>query len=249
MVDHRTKVAEKKRVIMRAKLVDAAARVFAEHKGPLPVIDDVIKEAKVSRGTFYNYFDSLDEVLAIVGQELSNQMTTDILPIYDILDEPWQRASVGFRVFLVRAMLDLKWAGFITRPDAWSHHALVARYMARDLDRGKRIGQFHFDDVDTTSDFLMGASMQAIQVIRQGLDHPNEYMDSYTRMALIVLGCRPAIVEQGVIFSLDYLRGWASGRLGISKPIWALNMNSKEGRAFLGNPSEANVTEGGPLAS
>ena len=42
-MDHRTKVAEKKRLLMRTKLIDATMRVFAEHTGPTPVIDDVIR--------------------------------------------------------------------------------------------------------------------------------------------------------------------------------------------------------------
>ncbi|MOA22361.1 hypothetical protein D3C78_1429120 [compost metagenome] len=73
------------------------------------MIDDVIREAKVSRCTFYLYFDSLDQVLVALGQDLSNQMTTDILPLYDILEEPWKRISVGFRGFLVHALLGRKW--------------------------------------------------------------------------------------------------------------------------------------------
>jgi AcrR family transcriptional regulator len=232
-MDHRTKVAEKKRLLMRTKLIDATTRVFAEHTGPTPVIDDVIREAKVSRGTFYNYFDSLDEVLAAIGQEFSNQMTTDILPVYDVLTEPWQRAAVGFRVFLVRALLDRKWAGFVTRPDAWPHHTLVAKYMAADLENGKRAGQFDFDNVDVATDFLMGASVQAIGALRQGVEDANAYMNASTRMALASLGCKRDLCDQGVTFSLSYLQAWASGKLNVSKPLWALNMNSKEGRQFL----------------
>jgi AcrR family transcriptional regulator len=232
-MDHRTRVAEKKRLMMRTKLLDAATRVFAEQTGPTPVIDDVIREAKVSRGTFYNYFDSLDQVLAAIGQDFSNQMTTDILPVYDVLTEPWQRAAVGFRVFLVRALLDPKWAGFMVRPDAWAHHTLVAKYMAADLEKGRRVGQFHFDDVNAAADFLMGATAQAIQSIRHGLDDPHAYMNAYTRMALASLGCQPALCDEGVDFSLTYLQQWASGRLDVNKPSWALNMNSKVGQSFL----------------
>jgi AcrR family transcriptional regulator len=232
-MDHRTRVAEKKRLMMRTKLLDAATRVFAEQTGPTPVIDDVIREAKVSRGTFYNYFDSLDQVLAAIGQDFSNQMTTDILPVYDVLTEPWQRAAVGFRVFLVRALLDPKWAGFMVRPDAWAHHTLVAKYMAADLEKGRRVGQFHFDDVNAAADFLMGATAQAIQSIRHGLDDPHAYMNAYTRMALASLGCQSALCDEGVDFSLIYLQQWASGRLDVNKPSWALNMNSKAGQSFL----------------
>lgn len=232
-MDHRSKIAEKKRVMMRTKLIDAATRVFADRTGPSPVIDDVIREAKVSRGTFYNYFDSLEQVLAAIGQEFSNQMMADILPAYDVLTEPWQRASVGFRVFLVRALLDRKWAGFMALPDAWPHHTLLAKYMGADLESGKRSGQFHFDDLPAATDFLMGATSQAIQSIRQGVSDPNVYMNACTRMALASLGCTHKLCNDGVAFSLSYLQDWAAGRLDISKPLWALNMNSKEGQLFL----------------
>lgn len=232
-MDHRSKTAEKKRLMMRTKLIDAATRVFADRTGPIPVIDDVIREAKVSRGTFYNYFDSLDQVLSAIGQEFSNQMMADILPVYDVLTEPWQRAAVGFRVFLVRALLDRKWAGFMALPDAWPHHTLLAKYMGADLENGKRIGQFHFDDLSAATDFLMGATSQAIQSIREGLSDPNAYMNAYTRMALASIGCAQRLCSEGVEFSLAYLQDWASGRLEVNKPLWALNMNSKEGQSFL----------------
>ncbi len=232
-MNHRTKVAESKRAATRHKLLDAAMRVFSDHIGPTPVIDDVIREAQVSRGTFYNYFDSVDEVLAVISQELSDQMTTDILPVYDVLQEPWQRISVGFRLFMVRAMLDRKWAGFVTRVDAWQHNTLVARYIAADLEQGKARGQFSFDRVDVATDFLMGASAYCIQTIRQGVNEPNLYMDAQVRMALKSVGCDKDIRERGVTFSLSHLQAWATSETNTSAPTWALNMNSHEGRLFL----------------
>jgi len=36
-----------------------------------------------------------------------------------------------------------------------------------------------------------------------------------------------------VTFSATYLRSWVSGELTAGRPQWALNMNSKEGQAFL----------------
>ena len=236
-MDHRSKVAEQKRLVMRAKLLDAAMRVYADHVGPGPVIDDVIREAKVSRGTFYKYFDSLEQVLIALGRELSNQMTSDVLPVYDVLTEPWQRAAVGFRVFLVRALLDRKWAGFVTRVDVWPHHTLVAQYMAADLEKGKALGQFTFDIVDVATDFLMGASAHGIQAIRQGVPDPHRYMDASVHMALSSLGCDRETCARGVAFSLAYLKSWALGELAAGRPFWALNMSSKDGRMFLSHGS------------
>jgi len=79
-MDPRSTASERKRFLMRNKLLDAAMRVYVRRDGPIPVIDDVIREAKASRATFYNHFNSLDEVMAAIGEELSNQMTTDIIP-------------------------------------------------------------------------------------------------------------------------------------------------------------------------
>lgn len=233
MPDHRPKMAEKKRLLMRTRLLDAAMRVFADAAGSPPVIDDVIREAKVSRGTFYRYFDSLDQVLVALGQELSNQMTTDILPLYDILEQPWKRLAVGYRVFLVRALLDRKWAGFVTRVDVWQHHALVAEYMRRDLERGRAAGEMAIARIDLASDFLMGAAAHCIQAILQGVDDVNTYMDACVHMALTSVGLDRATCQSGVAFSLDYLQAWGAGELDLPRPAWALNLNSREGRAFL----------------
>jgi AcrR family transcriptional regulator len=232
-MNHRSKTAEKKRLMMRTKLIDAACRVFADHTRPMPVVDDIIREAKVSRGSFYNYFDSLEQVLAVVGLEFSNQMMTDILPVYDVLTEPWQRVSVAFRLYLVRALLDRKWAGFMLRPDAWTHHALAVKYMTSDLESGRRLGQFCFDDINAADDVVMGAAIQAMRSIRQGMDDPNTYMNACARMVLTSLGCQRELADKALAFSLNYLQDWACGRLGIIKPLWALNMNSPEGQRFL----------------
>ena len=231
-MNHRTKVAEIKRAATRLKLLDAAMRLFSDHTGPTPVIDDVIREAKVSRGTFYNYFDSLDEVLAAISHELSDQMTTDILPVHDVLLEPWQRLAVGFRLFMVRAMLDRKWAGFVTRVDAWQHNTLVAKNIRSDLEQGKARGQFSFDRVDVATDFIAGASAYCIQTIRHGVPEPNLYMDAQVRMALTCVGCDRETRELGVTFSLSHLQSWATGE-GMRTPAWTLYLNTEDGKLFL----------------
>ncbi|WP_423194379.1 TetR/AcrR family transcriptional regulator [Cupriavidus sp. H18C2] len=233
MSDHRTKVAEKKRLLMRTKLLDAAMRVIGEQTGAATVIDDVIREAKVSRGTFYNYFTSLEEVINAIGQEMNNQMVTDILPVYNVLEEPWQRAAVGFRLFMVRALLDRKWAGFVIRIEAWPHTAQLAKYMSGDLAAGKARGQFRIDNIEAATDFLMGASARCIQAIGHGVDDPPAYMDAATRMALQAVGCTDDLCDHGVAFSQSYLKAWASGELTASRPLWALNLNSKDGHRFL----------------
>ncbi|RKP55946.1 TetR/AcrR family transcriptional regulator [Pararobbsia silviterrae] len=243
VADHRSLVAEKKRAAMRARLLDAAMRVFSDDAYSSPVIDDVIREAAVSRGTFYNYFDSLDEVLAAIGRAFSDEMATGVLPIYDVLAEPWQRASVGFRVFLVRALVDRKWAGFLVRVDAWPHNSMVGRYMTADLESGRRKGQFAFDDVGVAADFLMGASVRTIQSIRQGVRDPDAYMDAAVRMELASLGCGAELAARGVAFSSAYLHDWAKGVVVAPKPAWARHLRSKGGKFSLAEAPSVDMAD------
>lgn len=233
MTDHRSIVAEKKRALMRTRLLDAAMRVFADDANVSPVIDDVIREAAVSRGTFYNYFDSLDQVLAAVGHAFNDEMATDVLPIYEVLTEPWQRVSVGFRVFMLRAMVDRRWAGFLVRVDAWPHTSIVHTYMSADLDNGIRKGQFSFDDPHVAADFLVGASVRAIQSIRQGVPDVNAYMDAAVRMQLACLGCSAELAGQGVAFSASYLHDWTRGAMGEPRPAWAGQLRVRDGKLYV----------------
>jgi AcrR family transcriptional regulator len=224
--DHRVDVAELKRKKMRALLIEATLRVHADYRGRPPVIEDVINEAQVSRGSFYKYFNSVDEAVGAVGHELSDQMTTDILPIYDVLKQPWQRFAVGFRVFLVRAMLDPAWAGFVTRMEAWSHDSLVAKYMSQDLKDGLKARQFSFVNLACTTDLLMGASAAGIQALRRGVDDPQLYIDAAVSLGLRALGCDDIRSREGVAFSALHLQRWLTGELGVAIPRWALQQEA-----------------------
>lgn len=231
--DRRPQAARRKRQLTRRKLIDAAICVFAQSAGSAPVIDDVIRQADVSRGTFYNHFNSLDEVLVAVGIELNDQMTTGVLPVYDILTEPWQRFSVGFRLFLVRSLLDRKWASFVTRVEAWPSQHKVAEYLMKDLKQGREQGQFVFARLDVAMNFVMGASAHGMHALSQGAEDTNQYMDSCVHMALMSVGCSPAICQDGVEFSLGYLQAWVAGELDAARPGWALAVSSQEAREFL----------------
>jgi AcrR family transcriptional regulator len=232
--DHRVDVAERKRTKMRALLVDATLRVHADIQGRMPVIADVVAEAGVSRGSFYKYFTSLDEAVGAVGHDLSDQMTTEILPVYDVLDEPWQRFAVGFRLFLVRALLDRQWAGFVTRMEAWSHDSLVAKYLSKDLRDGRRCGQFSFSDLDCATDLLMGASAGGIQALRRGVSDANSYIDAAVHLGLTSLGCSDERCVEGVRFSSQHLRRWVSGELSGVIPQWAKSRKEEGERRAVG---------------
>ncbi|KAA2314256.1 TetR/AcrR family transcriptional regulator [Pseudooceanicola sediminis] len=72
--DHRIAVAAQRREKMHARLVEATIFVIAA-KGPAgAVIDDIITEAGVSRGTFYKYFATVNDVLLAAKIALKDEL-------------------------------------------------------------------------------------------------------------------------------------------------------------------------------
>lgn len=210
--DHRPEVAEKRRVLMRARILDATARTFTERVSAFPGIEDVAREAGISRGTFYRYFESLDAAMVAAGIATSDALMTDILPVYDFLKEPWQRFSVGFRLYLVRSLLDPKHTEFLIRMDVWPHGSLVDKYMSADLAMGRDSGQFEVENVEAATDFLKGASAGTIQAVRRGVAEPEAYIDAAVHMGLRSLGCDLALCRKGVEFSRAHVASLESHR-------------------------------------
>jgi AcrR family transcriptional regulator len=85
MPDVRTPRVTKRRAETRARLLDAAFRVFAAKGFGQVRIDDVCEAAGYTRGAFYSNFDSLDELFfalyderaAIIAAQVSDALAAD----------------------------------------------------------------------------------------------------------------------------------------------------------------------------
>lgn len=208
--DHRSLSARIKRENTRLRILQATMSIFSSAVDDAPVIEDVVKEANISRGTFYKYFDSLDQALVAASRQANDRMIADIDSVYEFLNEPWQRACVGFRVYMVHALQDPSWSAFMTRMDAWSQGSAITQRMTSDFYLGKHLGQFQIDDVDTAVDFIIGASLGGVYAISKGVSHPDTYMDAAVGMAMCALGCSASLRAQAVAFSRKHLNNWCA---------------------------------------
>ncbi|MGW5861612.1 TetR family transcriptional regulator [Streptomyces sp. NPDC055239] len=70
---------ERKKRATRAALVEAAVRMAAEHGVEHVTVDAISEAAGVSARTFFNYFESRDEVFVMVGAESSARVRRALL--------------------------------------------------------------------------------------------------------------------------------------------------------------------------
>jgi len=211
--DHRKDLAERRRAAMRARLLDATLQVLAAPGPRTPVIEDVVRRAGISRGTFYQHFDSLEAARVALGQALNEAFTRDVLPVYDFLQRPWQRFAVGYRAFLVHAVQDRRWAAFVTRLDVWPRESVIPLEMDDDIRRGVAAGDFTVVDIDAAVAFLIGGLAGAIEMLRgTAAELPEPQLDALLDMALRVLGCEPELRKSACAFARAHLSEWATRR-------------------------------------
>jgi AcrR family transcriptional regulator len=199
-VDHRTRTAAEKRDRMRVRLVEAALQVFAQKSADAAVIDDVIKVAGVSRGTFYNYFRTNEELMAAVLHAVGDE----ILGLIEIAianhDDPAERLAHGIRMMLHSARRYPMVGRFVSRVSIESgmQHSFGISYMVRDVTQGNASGRFTLSDPSLGVDLVMGAVREALVALTTRVQLPESYPEEITFHVLLGLGLPRAAARRFV---------------------------------------------------
>lgn len=183
--DHRTRVGHERRARTQKRILEAALGVFADKGSAAPVIDDFIKAAGVARGTFYNYYDSVEELLAATSAWLEEDLMLSIERELDGLTDPVDRLTLGVRLWLRKAEMDPVWCAFVAK--AVNHGEVVEDTLRCDLDNGARAGAFVFESVQAARDLVVGTLHEAMRRMSSGAV-PATFADDISRLVFRGLG-------------------------------------------------------------
>mgnify|MGYP001317743148 CR=1 FL=1 len=210
VVDHRTRVGRERRARTQARILETALGVFAA-KGPsTPVIDDFIKAAGVARGTFYNYYESVDELLEATTKWLEEDLMMSIERELDGLVDPVDRLMLGVRLWLHKAASDKVWCAFVAR--SFRHGDVVEATVEADLRSGLRAGGFSFASLPSARDVLIGTLHESMRRMAAGAV-PARFTDDVARLVFRALGVSARRSEAAMRRPLPPLRR-ATRRVG-----------------------------------
>ena len=180
-LDHRTRVGRERSARTETRILEAALRVFADMGPDAPKIDDFVHAAGVSRGTFYNHFESVEELLAATSEWTTREVIETIETALEGIDGAALRFGVGLRLFFMKAQSDPVWCRFVAR--VWKVGGL--ELPARDLEEGIRLGVFRAPSV--VADLIFGGVREAL--LRMGNERtPADYGAQMTELCLQALG-------------------------------------------------------------
>lgn len=154
----------------RKKLLIAARAVFARQGVDATRINEITDEADVGFGSFYNYFDSKDAIVAAVVDEEARAAAEAIDAATADVEDPAEVVAVAHRSLIRRAAQDPDFGWLLVRLDISHGLALAAfgPYAARDLDRGLQVGRFHVDDAEVALTAAGGALLGVIRAVLRG---------------------------------------------------------------------------------
>ena len=72
-----------KRERTRKKILEAAFGLIGNEKGLTVRIEEICAAASISRGTFYNYFTSLEQLFEVLAIELSHDLNGALVATWD----------------------------------------------------------------------------------------------------------------------------------------------------------------------
>jgi AcrR family transcriptional regulator len=186
----RIEIGVEKRKQTRVELIAAAFRVFAEKGFEAPVIDDFIVASGLSRGTFYNYFKTREEILKAVADELAREINDRILPLLKPLTDPAERICACLLCFIGMAAADETRGWILVRMIPVVGGPLndhMRRHARNDLKKGVDMGRFQIASIPAALD--LGLGMVAL-VIRSMLAKrvPADYSRTAVAMFMRSLG-------------------------------------------------------------
>jgi AcrR family transcriptional regulator len=219
--DHRVRVARERRERMRARLLEAVMHVYAGHieEGP-PSVDSVIRQADVSRATFYKYFNSVEEAISALGRELVDEMIASLINLYNPRDTAFFRMTGAIQLFLLRSVIDPTWAAFVGRSDGLARDGELFRGITTHLAQSRESHLVEFKNLEAATTIAIGSLMEAIRHLAVTRNPSREYIDEVTVMILRGLGLDAAQAAETVRDRTIYIRGLAPDCLPWWRDPW-----------------------------
>lgn len=195
-LNHRTRVGELRREKTKARLLKGALKVFADHGPDATVVDLIIRETGVARGTFYNYFQNNQALFIEVAKEVSNEIIRIVDPLVQQQDDPAARIACGVCTVINLAIAYPLFAQFVSRggPLALSAGSLATEVVPRDIAAGMAAGRFAVADQTVAFDLILGPVIMAFHRVLSGPVSPG-YAQDLALAILRSLGVEPTLAQ------------------------------------------------------
>ena len=191
-LERRAEIGQEKCARTRNEILSTAYSLVGRKDGHLTRIEEICASARISRGTFYNYFSSINELFDALAHEISHDINVRIRALLLLMPPGAFRVSTAARLYLHQVRIDQAWGRAMvnltgTGPqfglDSLQH---VIQAIAEGIERG----EFQIPNVEVGCDLVLGTVLSAMMTMVRA-PFPDDYPEMIVRQILIGLGVRP----------------------------------------------------------
>ena len=185
------------RLSVRQRLLDAAYAAISNKGFETSRIADIIEAADVGVGSFYNHFDSKDDLAAAVFEHRVEAFGREMEAV--VKDAPDIAAATCFvyRRMLERAEQDVAWATFILQlePLFRMFDKLMRPHARQGLQIGVDDGTFQIEDLEAAISAIHAMMLAITQAMLVG-GLSSERAHRSSKLALLMFGVDAQIAQQ-----------------------------------------------------
>ncbi|WP_407495756.1 TetR/AcrR family transcriptional regulator [Pseudooceanicola sp. MF1-13] len=185
----RIEVGAERRSRSRLRLLRAAADLLGTQDGGNIRLSDILKSARISRGTFYNHFTSLTEFHHTLSDALSREFDHSVNQAFAQMSGAAEESAAGLRYYLYAAAQNPKWGWVMVntmKGPAFFGHAVYDN-ATKNLDRGIASGELELPDAAMGRDILFGIAITSMYRLLSE-EAPEGYIEEIASRLLIAYG-------------------------------------------------------------
>jgi len=171
-----------KRERTRKKILEAAFGLIGNEEGLTVRIEEICAAAQLSRGTFYNYFTSLEQLFEVLAIELSHDLNRALVSTWDETRGHAEGSNAAIQQYLVYARRDPAWAWAMVHLSAYGPAFGAESWDAcyRAIAQGIEAGEFDVPNATVGRDLMTGTVLATVRtMLRSGCDRSQPRIISY----------------------------------------------------------------------
>jgi AcrR family transcriptional regulator len=168
---------DRRKARTRQALIDAAARLIAERRGDRASIQEITEAADVGFGSFYNHFDSKEQLFLAAAEEVLERWGQMIDRATVGISDPAELFAVGVRISGRLGWTHPDIAGFLTGAglDTLDMPRGLAPRALRDIQAGQATGRFTVSEAEVALSAVAGGLLGLLRLHQR---HPERVQES-----------------------------------------------------------------------
>jgi AcrR family transcriptional regulator len=202
---------DRRKARTRQALIDAAVRLIAEGRGDRASIQEITEEADIGFGSFYNHFDSKEQLFQMASEEVLERWGQMIDRATVGITDPAELFAVGLRISGRLGWTHPDIAGFLTGAglDALDIPVGLAPRALRDIEAGQATGRFTVPDAEIALSAVAGGLLGLLRMCQRNPERVDETaVDQLAEAELRLLGVPAPEAARLAAIPLPPLEAW-----------------------------------------